>query len=788
MPAKGIAIIGMAGRFGSASSVGEFWRSLEAGRSLVREVPPERWSAAEHWDPEPGKPLRTISKWGAFLEGIDRFDADFFSISPKEAAAMDPQQRLFLEQAWLALENAGYPQGSLKGRQVGVYVGASPSGYEATVGANDRAADAYLMTGNLTSLLASRIAYFLDLRGPALTIDTACSSALVAVDLARQALERGEIEMALVGGVSLFLDEKPFLLMSRAGMLAADGRCKSFDARADGIVLGEAVGAVILKPLTKALADGDRIDAVMLASGTNQDGHSNGITAPNSEAQAELIRTVVARAGVPAWSVGYVEAHGTGTPLGDPIELAGLRGAFEPRPEGAQACRIGTVKTNLGHTSEAAGLAGLVKAVLSLKAQMLPPSLNFEKPNARIDFGDGAFVVNDRLERWEPTDKSPRRAGVSAFGLAGTNAHAVLEEAPAAAYSAWSGPVLIALSARSPKALAQRARELAACAEAEGASLDLGDLACTLLVGRTAFAHRAAFVAKDRADVLRGLHALGSETVDPIIVAGRVGRGATDPTRDVAAERLIANAGARADADTLQELARAYVEGAAPDWRGLLPGRRRTLDLPGYPFERASHWLMRRGEVQAGPLERRTLGRGPGDPRSPAGRQARGARGGAARADPRGCLARTGRHRTAPGALAASAGDSGGGSDRQGYARRSRLCRRGGRHAVRSPRRSRRRMRRRPPPDLRSQRSAAGRRAISRAPISPVPCPAWSWVRPIGASTRSGSARMRRWLGWRRRANPGSRASRPGSSMRRSRRQWRSWPRAMAPGRRRECR
>ncbi len=311
-PRKGIAIIGMAGRFGSASSVGEFWQALEAGRSLVREVPPERWSAAQHWDPEPGKPLRTISKWGAFLDGIDRFDADFFSISPKEAAAMDPQQRLFLEQAWLALENAGYPQGSLKGRQVGVYVGASSSGYEATVGAADRAADAYLMTGNLASLLASRIAYFLDLRGPALTIDTACSSALVAVDLARQALERGEIEMALVGGVSLFLDEKPFLLMSRAGMLAADGRCKSFDARADGIVLGEAVGAVILKPVAKALADGDRIDAVMLASGTNQDGHSNGITAPNSEAQAELIRTVVARAGVPAWSVGYVEAHGTG--------------------------------------------------------------------------------------------------------------------------------------------------------------------------------------------------------------------------------------------------------------------------------------------------------------------------------------------------------------------------------------------------------------------------------------------------------------------------------------------
>jgi acyl transferase domain-containing protein len=278
----------MAGRFPGAPDLDHFWRALAGGECLVSEVPPDRWVAATFYDPDPSAVGRTVSKWAGFLDGIDRFDAGFFNISPREAAAMDPQHRLFLEQAWLAFENAGYAADRLKGSATGVFVGASNSGYDALLEPDAKAAQSYGLTGNLVSLLASRISYFLDLRGPALVVDTACSASLVALDLACQALRRGEIGMALVGGVSLFLDEKPFVAMTRTGMLSPDGRCHTFDATANGIVVGEAVAAVVLKPLAQALADGDRIDAVIKATGTNQDGRSNGITAPNPDAQTAL--------------------------------------------------------------------------------------------------------------------------------------------------------------------------------------------------------------------------------------------------------------------------------------------------------------------------------------------------------------------------------------------------------------------------------------------------------------------------------------------------------------------
>ncbi len=325
-----IAVIGMAGRFPGARNVDAFWQALAEGRCLVREVPPERWSAAAFYDSgaDAAAKGKSISKWAGFLDDIDRFDAGFFNISPREAAAMDPQHRLFLEQAWLAFENAGYSADKLKGSATGVYVGASGSGYETMLDPAAKSTQAYGLTGNLVSLLASRIAYFLDLRGPSLVVDTACSASLVALDLACQALQRGEIGMALVGGVCLFLDEKPFVAMTRTGMLSPDGRCRTFDAAANGIAVGEAAAAVVLKPLARALADGDRIDAVIKATGTNQDGRSNGITAPNPEAQTALVRAVHARAGIDPASITYVEAHGTGTPLGDPVEVAALRDAL----------------------------------------------------------------------------------------------------------------------------------------------------------------------------------------------------------------------------------------------------------------------------------------------------------------------------------------------------------------------------------------------------------------------------------------------------------------------------
>ena len=568
-----IAIIGMAGRFPGAPNLELFWQALADGRNLVREVPADRWAAAEFYDPDPSAVGKTVSKWAGFLDDIDRFDASFFNISPREAAAIDPQHRLFLEQAWLAFENAGYTPERLAGTATGVYVGGSGSGYETMLLPDAKASQSYGLTGNLVSLLASRIAYFLDLRGPALVVDTACSASLVALDLACQALQRGEIGMALVGGVSLFLDEKPFLAMTRTGMLSPDGRCHTFDSSANGIAVGEAAAALVLKPLAQALADGDRIDAVIKASGTNQDGRSNGITAPNPLAQEALLRAVHARAGIDPATITYIEAHGTGTPLGDPIEIAALRSALGDRPVDAEPCAIGTVKSNIGHTAEVAGLAGLIKTVLCLRHGELVPSINFTSLNPKIDFGASGLSVVTSRRPWVTARNAPRRAAVSAFGLSGTNAHVVLQappDSPSAVLDPRPMPLL--LSARDADALVRRAGELADWLSGSGAGTSLADVAATLARGRSHYDHRLALVATSTADA-----------------AGRLANG-TYPTRVAGRDRpSSAPVASRAD-----DMARAYLDGATPDWPEFGPSARANLDLPGYPFTRTVHWAARR--------------------------------------------------------------------------------------------------------------------------------------------------------------------------------------------------
>ncbi len=581
-PAVGdIAIIGMAGRFPGAPDLDRFWQALAAGECLVSEVPPDRWPAATFYDPDPSAAGRTISKWAGFLDGIDRFDAGFFNISPREAAAMDPQHRLFLEQAWLAFENAGYAADRLKGSATGVFVGASNSGYDALLEPDAKAAQSYGLTGNLVSLLASRISYFLDLRGPALVVDTACSASLVALDLACQALRRGEIGMALVGGVSLFLDEKPFVAMTRTGMLSPDGRCHTFDAAANGIVVGEAVAAVVLKPLAQALADGDRIDAVIKATGTNQDGRSNGITAPNPDAQTALLRAVHAQAGIDPTTLTYIEAHGTGTPLGDPIEVAALRTALGDRPTDALPCALGSVKSNIGHTAEAAGLAGLMKTVLCLRHGELVPSVNFDMLNPKIDVAASGLAVITQRRPWQPPAGVPRRAGVSAFGLSGTNAHVVLEEAPSPPPRIADGaPQLLLLSARDADGLARRAADLAAWLR--GTREALADVAATLALGRTHFDHRLALVAGSVADAADRL-----ERGDWLSGVARGGSHTSAPA-----------------SDDLDRLAERYIGGEAPAWPHVWAGQHRSLPLPHYPFTRAVHWAARRPTPAAHPFAR----------------------------------------------------------------------------------------------------------------------------------------------------------------------------------------
>ena len=570
-----IAVIGMAGRFPGAPTIAAFWRVLAEGRCEIQEVPAERWAASTFYSPELGAPGKTISKWAGFLDGIDRFDASFFNISPREAAAMDPQHRLFLEQAWLAFENAGYSLDRLKGSSTGVYVGGSGSGYEMMLKPEAKATQSYGMTGNLVSLMASRIAYFLDLRGPALVVDTACSASLVALDLACQALQRGEIGLALVGGISLFLDEKPFVAMTRTGMLSPNGRCHTFDAEANGIAVGEAVAAVVLKPLAQALADGDRIDAVIKATGTNQDGRSNGITAPNPDAQAALLRVVHRRAGIDPATITYVEAHGTGTPLGDPVEVAALRDALGPRGADAVPCAIGAVKSNIGHTAEAAGLVGLIKTVLCLQHGELVPSVNFTALNPKIDVGASGLVVVTVRQPWRTAKGVRRRAALSAFGLSGTNAHVVLEEAPqAAVLPSALGPRLLLLSAHDAQALNARSVELASWLKGEGATADLGEIAATLAIGRSHFDHRLALVVTSVAEAVERLGRGG-------FCAGTVARGAA----------LKAVASADPDPDAAADL---YLQGADPVWPHLWPMGRPCLPLPGYPFAPTVHWAARR--------------------------------------------------------------------------------------------------------------------------------------------------------------------------------------------------
>jgi acyl transferase domain-containing protein/acyl carrier protein len=448
-----IAVIGMACRFPGAASVEEFWDNLRRGVDSVREIPPSRWDWRATYDPSGQSQGSSRSKWGGFVEGVDEFDPGFFQISPHEARLMDPQQRLFLEVAWEALERAGYRPDQLAGRRCGVFVGVNASDYGTLLHESGEATDPHLQSGNAVSLVATRVSYLLNFRGPSLTVDTACSSALVAVHLACQSLRSGEAEMAVAGGVNLILNPAGMVLVSQFGMLAADGRCKAFDEQADGFVRGEGAAAVLLKPLSKALADGDQVIGVLRGMAINNDGHSKaGLAAPNPKAQEEVIAEAHRNAGVEPETICYLEAHGTGTALGDPIELDGLTHAFGRRTSSRGYCAIGSVKSNVGHLEAAAGIAGLIKALLVVQQGELPPTLHVTQPNRNIRFEASPFFVNDRLRAWPietslveigqlgseapcrrklaPQPGVPRRAGVSAFGFGGTNVHAIVEQAP----------------------------------------------------------------------------------------------------------------------------------------------------------------------------------------------------------------------------------------------------------------------------------------------------------------------------------------------------------------------
>ena len=527
-----IAIVGIGCRFpGGVRDVASFWSLLKEGRDGISSIPADRMDVERYYDPRPALPGHMATRWGGYLDDIRGFDAAFFSISPREAERMDPQQRLVLETAWEALEDAGVRASAIAGARVGVYVGQWTSDFEARLFAHPARVDFYSTTGSGRYATSGRLSYALGLCGPSLTVDTACSSSLAAVHLAVQALRAGECEMALAAGVNVILQPQVTIAYSQSGMMAADGRCKFGDASGDGYVRSEGVGVVALKPLARAVSDGDRIYALIRGSALNNDGRGSGsMGTPSRAGQAELLRLAYRDAGVLPARLGYLEAHGTGTRVGDPTELGALTDLLSSSGGTAGRCWVGSVKTNFGHTEGAAGIAGIIKTALALYHGVIPASLHFEVPNPDIPWAAAPLEIPRAATPWEPRSE-PRVGGVSAFGIAGTNAHVVLEEAPAADVATpadlHGGAALLVLSARSPDALAALAERYADLATHRGAG-ELRDLCATAALNRSALDVRAAFAVESGEDLIERLRRFAAG--DPS-AADATGAAASRPRR-----------------------------------------------------------------------------------------------------------------------------------------------------------------------------------------------------------------------------------------------------------------
>ncbi len=594
-----IAIIGLFGRYPMADDLDQFWENLRTGRDCIVEIPKERWDYRLFYDPEPGKPGKTPNKWGGFLNDVERFDAQFFSITPREAFALDPQERLFLETVWRTVEDAGYRKSALANRKVGVFVGVMYGEYQ-LYGAGDLAEGKVFPLSSSYASIANRVSYIFNWHGPSIAIDTMCSSSLTAIHLACESLRRGESELAVGGGVNATLHPHKDLLLSPGGFAASDGRCRSFGEGGDGYVPGEGVGAVLLKPLARAIADGDHVYAVVRASSVNHGGKTNGYTVPNPKAQAELISEALLQGNVAPRTVNYIEAHGTGTALGDPIEITGLSRAFnEADAIDLHSCAVGSVKSNIGHLESAAGIAGVTKILLQMRHGQIAPSLHSDKLNPNINFANSAFYVPQTLQEWKPTGVDGgvpiRRAGISSFGAGGANAHLILEEfvgdhpdEPVA--RAANGPFLFILSAKTEDRLRARTEQLLEYIQRPGLGLAaLADIAYTLQIGREPLEERLAFVADDVPEASQRLQQFLTGEVGEELLRGSVRANESET------EQLLEGEEGRAFLDALirqrkwQKLARFWVSGGHVEWEKLHHDQRR-VPLPTYPFAGARYW------------------------------------------------------------------------------------------------------------------------------------------------------------------------------------------------------
>ncbi len=597
-----IAVVGMACRFPGAPDLTAFWELLSQGKDAITRTPPGRWDAAL-----PGLEAEAVH-WGGFLPSVDLFDADFFGISPREAEKIDPQQRMLMEVSWEAFEQAGIAPKTLAGKAVGVFIGISSNDYARLPQAMPDL-DAYYGTGNAGSIAANRLSYWYDFRGPSVAVDTACSSSLVAVHQACQSLQQGESELVVAGGVNLLLHPDLFVVFARAGMLASDGRCKVFDAQANGYVRGEGCGVVLLKRLDDAVRDNDPILAVIKGSAINQDGKSNGLTAPNGPAQQAVIRQALHKAHLQPADVCMVEGHGTGTPLGDPIEIQALQQVLSENRQPEQVCYIHSVKTNIGHLEAAAGMAGLIKTVLCLQHQCVVPHLHLHTLNPQIPLNQTLFHIPTMVIPL-PASAQPLVAGVSAFGFGGTNAHLILEQAVASKISVPS-PVyqegqLCIWQGHTQEALQELVRKTIVFLD-NNPSLALYDLAATLATGRNPLPFRLAVVGHTLTEVVDKLRMYLNEIPTPGLHGHHCG--AQKPTRKVFVWKLptqsvlpnpiqIFNPSFRPvvwqiDRTTrLSHLGWLYTHGYTVDWSVVYPRHSfQRLSLSGYPFQRTRHWL-----------------------------------------------------------------------------------------------------------------------------------------------------------------------------------------------------
>ncbi len=525
-----IAIIGIGCRFpGGVDGPESFWRLLANGVDAISEIPPDRWSIDDFYDPVPGRVGKSISRWGGFIDGIDQFDAGFFGISPREAASMDPQHRLLLMAAWEALEDGGIQ--AADGTRAGVFVGISTNDYaQLQFSPGDhRALKPWSATGGVASIAANHLSYCLDLHGPSFAVDTACSSSLLAIHLACLSLRRAECPVALVGGVNALLLPTPFVSFSQSGMLSPDGRCKAFDARANGFVRAEGVGVVALEPLSVAMAAGHPIYAVIRGTATNQDGRTSGLSLPSTAAQEALIREACSQAGIVPGELAYVEAHGTGTTAGDPIEFAALAATVGAMRSPQAPCVLGSVKTNIGHLEAGAGIAGIIKTALALYHGQIPPSLHFQSPNPLLDFAKANLRVARELEAF-PRGEKRALAGVNSFGFGGANAHAILEAAPLAPTAGTEpakGCQLLTLSAKSDAALRDLAAKYRTFLTTSAESL--ADVCFTAGACRTQHPYRLAVAASTGLEMAEKLSAFLAGETRAGLSSGHVRDGAADP-------------------------------------------------------------------------------------------------------------------------------------------------------------------------------------------------------------------------------------------------------------------